>query len=123
MAISIPAIIGGVVGGMGMANMFPPLSRAISHGLNQVWKNEIVGQSEIIESYFRGHITHEVMSHELHMTGLNDERIAWLVMLRQQLLGVVQNIVLWQRNEISQDELYDRLLHLVNLKAQTKLQP
>jgi hypothetical protein len=107
---AIPAILAGAMGGMGMANMFPPVSRVIQHGLNRLWPNEIIGLNEAIEAYYRGIIDRENVNYELKSTGLSVERQNWLLQLRQVVFNVVESIILWRRDEISQDELNSRLL-------------
>ena len=97
------------MGGMGMANMFPPLTRWGQYGLNRLWSNEIVEVADAIEGYFRGLLTREDLSYELRSRGLSEKRIDWLLNLRLQLHGVMENIALWRRNEITSDDLAQRL--------------
>ena len=112
MAIPIAAILGGAMGGLGMANMFPPLTRWGQYGLNRLWRNEIVDISEAIEAYYRGYITREDLNYELGSRGLNEKRVDWLIGLRQQVFGAVENIILWRRGEITDDDLKDKLLRI-----------
>jgi len=112
MAIPIAAILGGAMGGLGLANMFPPLTRWGQYGLNRLWRNEIVDISEAIEAYYRGYITREDLNYELGSRGLNEKRVDWLIGLRQQVFGAVENIILWRRGEITDDDLKDKLLRI-----------
>ena len=112
MGIPIAAILGGAMGGLGLANMFPPLTRWGQYGLNRLWRNEIVDISEAIEAYYRGYITREDLNYELGSRGLNEKRVDWLIGLRQQVFGAVENIILWRRGEITDDDLKDRLLRI-----------
>ena len=109
MAIPIAAILGGAMGGMGMANMFPPLSRAIAHGTNRTWRNEIMSPVDAMELLYRGVITPDQLDTEFAMTGLNKLRIGWYSELRKQLFDAVEAIILWRREEISHDDLLKRL--------------
>ena len=114
MPIPIAAILGGVMGGMGMANMFPPLTRWGQYGLNRGWRNEIIDPTQAVEALYRGIIDDKDLDYELGSLGLNKERIAWLSDLRHQLFGVIEAIVLWRRELINDDDLNTRL-HMIGI--------
>jgi len=112
MEIPIVAIMGGIMGGMGMANMFPPLSRFISYGLNRLWSNEILSSDDAITAFYRGLIPYDMLLHDITSTGINKERLEVMVKLREQVIGIADCIELYKRNIIDSDELAKRLSKL-----------
>jgi len=114
MPIPIAAILGGIMGGMGFANMFPPLTRWGQYGLNRLWRNEIIDPTQAVEALYRGIIDDKDLDYELGSLGLNKERIAWLSDLRHQLFGTIEAIILWRRELISDDDLNTRL-HMIGI--------
>lgn len=109
MPIPLMAILGGAMGGMGIANMFPPLTRWGQYGLNRGWRNEILQPPEAIEAHYRNLIDDGELDHELASLGFNEARIKNLVGIRQQLFNAIESIILWRREEISEDDLSTRL--------------
>ena len=109
MPIPLMAIMGGMMGGMGIANMFPPLTRWGQYGLNRGWKNEILQPPEAIEAHYRNLIDDEALAHELSSLGFNEDRRQHLVDIRKQLFNVVETIILWRREEITEDEMNNRM--------------
>lgn len=112
MAIPLMAIMGGMMGGMGMANMFPPLTRWGQHGLNRGWRNEILQPPEAIEAFYRRLVDSDFLDHELASLGYSKERVDHLLKIRQQMIGVIESIILWRRQEISDQDLEERLSKL-----------
>jgi hypothetical protein len=112
MVIPIAAILGGALLGGSVANMFPPLTRWAQHGMNRLWSNEIIPVNDAVEAYYRGIIDKKQFDYELESTGLNADRRDWLVALRLQLFNVVESVILWRREEITDEDLNGRLIRL-----------
>lgn len=109
MAIPLAALMGGAMGGAGLAGLFPPLTRQIQHTLNRGWTNELISVPEVVEARYRDIIGDEDVRYELGSVGLNNIRTDWLMKLRLQVFGIVESIVLWRREEIDDAELAVRL--------------
>jgi hypothetical protein len=107
--IQFAALLGGMMGGMGMANMFPPLQRSLSYTLNKAWRNEILKPDDAVEAYYRHLIPFETLWNDLGSTGVNDERLNAIIKLREQVIGIAESIVLFNRGEIDDPTLFKRL--------------
>lgn len=108
MAIPIMAIMGGVMGGMGLAQMFPPMSRAMTYPQNRLWRNEMISVGDALQAWLRKEITDDELDFELSNTGLNPERVDWLKKVIERLVDVGDLMRLYRRGKIPPDALKER---------------
>jgi len=110
--IGIVGLIASVGLGILMTFSPPPFRRSIEHISNQLFPNELLSISQLIEGRLRNVITHDFYISECKKYGLNEERALKMLEIARPLLTAREYIHSFYRGELSEAGLNKKLKEL-----------
>ncbi|GAH63648.1 unnamed protein product, partial [marine sediment metagenome] len=111
----ILAVIGGVIGGIGISIVsvtMRPVYNAVNQRAFKVYPNELLPPANLINLRYRGHITDTVYYEEMVRQGIDHNRADSLYMGSEVLLNGYEVVALWRRGVLTEEDRNTQLLEL-----------